>query len=76
MNSLRASILFLLLQAAAILYAQLTPHRYFCWAPFHAQTKYQIKVWLDNKELTEQEISARYRQVTLLGCEDASVVGA
>jgi hypothetical protein len=65
MNSLRAGILFLLLQVAAILSAQLTPHRYFCWAPFHAQTKYQIKVWLDNKELTEQEISARYRQATL-----------
>jgi Ca2+/H+ antiporter len=41
MNSLRVGILFLLLYAAAILSAQLTPHRYFCWAPFADQVSNQ-----------------------------------
>ena len=66
MSSLRVGALFLLLQAAGIVYAQCTPQRYFCWAPFHAQTKYHIRVWLGDKELTEQEIAARYKQVTIL----------
>jgi hypothetical protein len=65
MNTFRAGVIFLLLQTAVIVYAQFTPQRYFCWAPFHAQSKYQLRVWLKERELTDQEISTRYRQVTI-----------
>jgi hypothetical protein len=62
---MKLGVAFLVLQSAAILYAQVTPDRYFCWAPFHAQTKYQISAQLRQKKLSEQEISARYKLITI-----------
>jgi hypothetical protein len=65
MKPTRLGVAFLLIQSAAILYAQLTPYRYFCWAPFHAQTKYQIETSINGKTLTEAEIAARYQLITI-----------
>lgn len=53
-------ILFLLVQVASIIYARFIPERFFCWAPYDSQSKYEIKVTIDGKQLSEEEIKARY----------------
>ncbi len=51
----------LLFQLGMIGYARFVPTRFFCWAPFDSQNRYQIQVVLPDGELTAHEIEARYR---------------
>jgi len=51
----------LLFQLGMIGYARFVPTRFFCWAPYDSQNKYQIQVVLNDRELIPNEIEARYR---------------
>jgi hypothetical protein len=53
---------FLLCQLGMIAYARFVPTRYFCWAPYDTQTAYELKVSIEDRELSPQEIRARYRR--------------
>lgn len=55
-------IAFLLWQLGMIGYARFVPTRYFCWAPYDTQTAYELTVTIDGRELSPQEIRARYRR--------------
>jgi hypothetical protein len=52
----------LALQAAAIVRGRFAGDRYFCWAPFDQQTKYEIGVTIGGEGLTEFQIQRRYRR--------------
>lgn len=52
----------LALQGAAIVRARFADDRYFCWAPFDQQTKYEIGVTIGGEGLTEFQILRRYRR--------------
>jgi hypothetical protein len=49
-------------QVGAIVYARFVPARYFCWAPYDMQTKYQLHVTVNGKQLTDKDIAQRYRR--------------
>ena len=53
-------ILFLLIQVASIVYARFIPERFFCWAPYDSQSKYEIIVTVNGEKLSEEDIKARY----------------
>ena len=55
-------LLILALQAGAIVRARFVNDRYFCWAPFDQQTKYEIGVAIGDEGLTESQIRNRYRR--------------
>lgn len=42
-------------------FARFDAARYFCWAPHDSQNEYRIHVRFAGHELSESEISARYR---------------
>ena len=48
-------VLILALQAAAIVRARFVNDRYFCWAPFDQQTKYEISVAIGDEGLAEED---------------------
>ncbi|WP_400079033.1 hypothetical protein [Winogradskyella sp. R77965] len=54
-------VLFLFLQLTSIVYARFIPERLFCWAPYDEHSYYEIKVSIEGKVLTKNEISKRYR---------------
>ena len=54
--------IFLIWQLGMIAYARFVPTRYFCWAPCDTQTAYELKVSIEDRELSPQEIRARYRR--------------
>lgn len=54
--------LFLIWQLGMIAYARFVPTRYFCWAPYDTQTAYSLSVTISGRELTPDEIRARYRR--------------
>ncbi|MBI3697879.1 MAG: hypothetical protein HY238_23985 [Acidobacteria bacterium] len=64
MSGLRTAIgvAFLLFQLVMIVYARFVPSRYFCWAPYDAQSEYSLQVTIDGRPLTNQEIRRRYRR--------------
>ena len=64
MNALRASIgvAFLLFQLVMIVYARFVPSRYFCWAPYDAQSEYSLQATIGGRALTNPEIRRRYRR--------------
>ena len=43
-------------------YARFVPSRYFCWAPMDSQNLYEIEVVIDGQSLSDDAITARYRQ--------------
>lgn len=49
-------------QVGAIVYARTVESRYFCWAPYDQQTRYQIDVTVNGKKLSADEIRQRYRR--------------
>ena len=55
-------LLILALQAGAIVRGRFVPDRYFCWAPFDQQTKYEIAVAVSDTKLTPAQIQQRYRR--------------
>ncbi len=55
-------VAFLLFQLVMIVYARFVPSRYFCWAPYDAQSEYSLQVAIDGRPLTGQEIRRRYRR--------------
>lgn len=54
-------LLFLAAQVASIGYARFVPERFFCWAPYDQHTLYQVRVVLDDRELTTREVQIRYQ---------------
>ena len=56
------AIAILVFQVGAIVYSRFTPARYFCWAPFDAQNDFTIEARLNGRELTAEEIRARYKR--------------
>ena len=55
-------VAFLSFQLVMIVYARFVPARYFCWAPYDAQSEYTLHVTIDGRPLTPQEIRRRYRR--------------
>lgn len=55
-------LLILALQAGAIIRGRFVPDRYFCWAPFDQQTKYEITVTTGDTKLSRAQILQRYRR--------------
>lgn len=55
-------VFLLLLQAGAIVRARFVDDRYFCWAPFDQQTKYEIGVAIGDEDLAPSQIQKRYRR--------------
>ena len=53
--------LFLLAQLGAIVYAQFTPRRYFCWAPNDYANPYSLQVTVGDRQLSPAEVRARYQ---------------
>ncbi len=53
-------IVFLLLQAALVIQAQFVNTRYFCWAPHTIQAQYTLRVEIDGKILSEDDVKKRY----------------
>ena len=48
-------VLLLVLQAGAIVRARFVDDRYFCWAPFDQQTKYEIGVAIGGEGLAPSQ---------------------
>ena len=59
MRTLIAS-LFLVCQLFAVMYAQFTSRRYFCWAPNDYVTEFNLKVTLHGRSLTPEQVLDRY----------------
>ena len=59
---LAIGLLILALQAGAIVRARFVEDRYFCWAPFDQQTKYEIGVAIGDEGLAASQVAARYRR--------------
>src|SRR5215471_10952602 len=55
-----AAAIFLLLQLCLVVYAQFTPHRYFCWAPNDYANTYSLNVKIKGEELTPYQALTRY----------------
>lgn len=53
---------FFVTQLTLIIWARFAPERYFCWAPHDCQTEYELTVFVNGKELTDQEIIDRYHR--------------
>ena len=53
--------IFLFAQLGAIVYAQFTPRRYFCWAPNDYVNPYSLEVTLGDRQLSPAEVRARYQ---------------
>ena len=73
-DRMRAAIAaaYLLFQAGAIVYARFVDARYFCWAPFDAQSEYRIEASVDGRPLAPGEIRRRYRRPAL-GVDNRSI---
>ena len=54
------AVAFLLLQVASIIYARLTPRRYFSWAPNDYVVEYHVDIKVHGKPLSPDEVRARY----------------
>ena len=55
------AVALLAFQVAMIVYARFDPRRYYCWAPHDEQTEYRIRVRIDGRWLSPDEVHARYR---------------
>ena len=55
-------VAFLLFQLVMIVCARFVPSRYFCWAPYDAQSEYSLEVRINGRSFTSQEIRRRYRR--------------
>lgn len=53
---------FFMTQLVLIVWARFAPERYFCWAPHDCQTEYELTVFVNGRELTDQEIIDRYHR--------------
>ena len=53
-------LLILLAQIGSLIYSRFIPERLFCWAPYDTSVWYEVKVLIDNKELTPNEVTKRY----------------
>jgi hypothetical protein len=53
---------FLLFQLIMIAHARFVPSRYFCWAPYDAQSEYRLDVVIHGRPLSAQQIRRRYRR--------------
>ncbi len=49
------------LQVVGIVAARFTETRYFCWAPYDEITRFELRVVIDGRELSQQEVKRRYR---------------
>ena len=61
MRTLLGAVL-LAFQIGMIVYARFAPSRYFCWAPMDSQNLFSIRVVINERELSKNEIMLRYRQ--------------
>lgn len=50
------------IQLGLILWSRFSPERYFCWAPHDCQTEYELTVYVNGRELNEDEIYKRYHR--------------
>lgn len=58
---LLVGVLLIGLQLFMIVYALFSPSRYYCRAPHDQQSVYNVSVTVDQKPLTGEQISKRYR---------------
>lgn len=56
-----AGVAFLLAQVAGIAWARFVPERFFCWAPYDEHSRFEVRVAIDGRPLSPDEVSARYR---------------
>lgn len=49
------------LQVVGIGAGRFTDTRYFCWAPYDEITRFELRVVIDGRELSQQEVKRRYR---------------
>ena len=61
MRTLLGAVL-LAFQIGMIVYARFVPSRYFCWAPMDSQNLFSVRVVINGRELSTDEIVSRYRQ--------------
>jgi hypothetical protein len=53
-------VAFLAAQLGSVIYAQMGPRRYFCWAPNDYMTDYRLTVAVDGRMLSDKDIARRY----------------
>jgi len=53
---------FFAVQLLLIVWARFASERYFCWAPHDCQTEYSLQVFVNGKELNDEEILKRYHR--------------
>ena len=56
------ALAYLLFQLVMVFYARFDPSTHFHWAPFDIQNEYWIRVEIDGRELSEDEITRRYNE--------------
>ncbi|WP_406683910.1 hypothetical protein N1F78_14630 [Seonamhaeicola sp. MEBiC1930] len=64
--------LFLILQIAGIVYSRFTPLRFFCWAPYDIQTKFEATGKINGKILNSDQLKERYKY-KMSGWEQRSI---
>jgi len=55
------AVLFLSAQLGAMVYARLSPRRYFCWTPNDSIDQFQLHVNVNGRELPQPEVWRRYQ---------------
>ena len=56
-----ALVALLSAQIIGIAAARFDPERYFCWAPYDEITRFEIRVTIEGRTLSPEEVRARYR---------------
>lgn len=54
-------IIFLAVQLVLVVAARFTDERAFCWAPHDQQTEFELTVFINGRELGQDEIDGRFR---------------
>jgi|LGOV01.1.fsa_nt_gb hypothetical protein len=66
--------IFLSFQVLSIIYARVTPERFFCWAPYDEHTRFEVLVEIEGKAITGKEVKNRYRYRPIdIGWESRSI---
>ena len=63
---------YLVFQLVVLGYSLVRPSTYFRWAPFDIQAEYWVRVEIDGRGLTDEQVEERYRQPPV-GIESHSI---
>ena len=55
-------MVFIAVQLGLVIWARFIPERWFCWVPHDTQAEYELTVAVNGRELSEEEIFARYHR--------------